>query len=264
MTSSQILTSDMHHALSNREMRLLYQPKYDVQTHEIRSAEALLRWDHPAYGVLPPEAFIRIAERNGMIIDIGDWVINEACRQMGEWRTHGIAEFGIAVNVSVRQLAGDHLFSVVCDAIRRHGIEPGLLTIELTETSAMHDFAASIEILQKLVGLGVRISIDDFGTGYSSLMYLKRLPAAELKIDRGFMVDVPNEGSTIVAAIVALGRALKMQVVAEGVETHAQQAFLSRLGCHAMQGFLFGKPVAPDALMQIRRNFAVNGVYPDR
>lgn len=255
MKRSEALSSDLQSALSNHEMQLLYQPKYNVRDHKINSAEALLRWIHPTYGTLLPDTFIRLAERNGMIVAIGDWVIEEACRQMLAWQAMGISRFGIAVNVSVRQLRGDHLFSVVCNAIRRYRIEPSLLTLELTETSAMHDFSQSLPILQKLVRLGVRISIDDFGTGYSSLMYLKQLPAAELKIDRGFMVDVQNEGGTIVAAIVALGRALNMQVVAEGVETSDQQAFLSRLGCHSMQGYLFGKPVLPDNLMQIRDDF---------
>ena len=186
------------------------------------------------------------AEKTGLILSIGDWVINETCRQMREWIDAGQSHWTIAVNISALQFAHASLVETVRGALAaRHNVPPSCLTLEVTESTAMRDAEASLAVLKRLSGLGVTISIDDFGTGYSSLLYLKRLPATELKIDRGFVnqLENDNEDAAIVSAIVALAQQLNLRIVAEGVETTAQQKFLTGLGCDSLQGFLLGKPM---------------------
>jgi EAL domain-containing protein (putative c-di-GMP-specific phosphodiesterase class I) len=230
----------------------VYQPKFDARTEQVIGAEALLRWEHSTRGLIAPDQFIPLAEKTGLILPIGDWVLDEACRQMREWQNRGHAHWTIAVNLSALQFGHAGLIQTVRAALERHGLEPCYLTLEITESSAMSDVEASLMILQQLHALGVKISIDDFGTGYSSLLYLKRLPASELKIDYGFVRDLPHstEDAAIVSAIVALGHALKLKIVAEGVETMAQQAFLTHLGCDALQGFLLGRPMRADQFIE--------------
>ena len=224
---------------------LHYQPKYEAPAGPIIGAEALLRWNHPTRGLVGPDLFIPTAEKTGLILSIGDWVINEACRQMREWIDAGQSHWTIAVNISALQFAHASLVETVRGALARHNVPPSCLTLEVTESTAMRDAEASLAVLKRLSGLGVTISIDDFGTGYSSLLYLKRLPATELKIDRGFVnqLENDNEDAAIVSAIVALAQQLNLRIVAEGVETTAQQKFLTGLGCDSLQGFLLGKPM---------------------
>jgi len=207
-------------------------------------AEALLRWEHPQQGLLMPDAFIDLAEKTGLIISIGEWVLNEACRQMRLWSDQGYSHWRMAVNLSALQFCHKGLVDSVASALARHQLPANSLTLEITETTAMSDADASMNVLQQLSQMGVDLSIDDFGTGYSSLMYLKRLPANELKIDRGFVRDLEHDSddAAIVSAIVALGQALGLRIVAEGVETDTQQSFLTTLGCDALQGFLLGHP----------------------
>ncbi|WP_432732449.1 EAL domain-containing protein [Jeongeupia wiesaeckerbachi] len=239
------LMHDLRLALGRNELALHYQPKFDAISGRVTGAEALLRWHHPRHGMISPDAFLAHAERSGLVLQIGDWVLDEACRQMREWHDQGHADWSIAVNLSALQFAHASLPATVEATLLRHALAPSRLTLEITETTAMRDAEASLVILQQLAAAGVNISIDDFGTGYSSLLYLKRLPANELKIDRGFVNELAHDSddAAIVSAIVALGQTLNLNIVAEGVETPAQRAFLTRLGCDSLQGFLLGRPV---------------------
>lgn len=245
------LVQDLRLAVAAGQFRLHYQPKFDAKQCQPIGAEALLRWEHPQHGLLGPDRFISLAEKTGLIISIGDWVLDEACRQMRLWLDEGIEGWRIAVNLSAIQFCHAGLLDSVARALERHALPANCLTLEITETTAMSDVEVSLTVLQQLSDMGVDLSIDDFGTGYSSLMYLKRLPANELKIDRGFVRELEDEGedAAIVSAIVALGRALGLRIVAEGVETSSQQAFLTRLGCDALQGYLLGRPVPAEQLL---------------
>ncbi|MGL5998492.1 MAG: putative bifunctional diguanylate cyclase/phosphodiesterase [Pseudomonas proteolytica] len=245
------LLQDLRNAVDQQQLRLHYQPKFDALSGRAVGAEALLRWEHPQHGLLLPDKFIELAEKTGVIIAIGDWVLNEACRQMQVWFAQGYRDWRIAVNLSALQFCHAGLVTSVANALQRHQLPANSLTLEITETTAMSDADASMTVLQKLSEMGVDLSIDDFGTGYSSLMYLKRLPANELKIDRGFVRDLEHDSddAAIVSAIVALGQALGLRIVAEGVETDMQQDFLTRLGCDSLQGYHLGHPLPPDTFM---------------
>ncbi|MFF7064874.1 EAL domain-containing protein [Pseudomonas sp. NPDC008258] len=245
------LLQDLRQALEQRQFRLHYQPKFDAQACQPIGAEALLRWEHPQQGLLLPDRFIGLAEKTGLIIPIGEWVLDEACRQMRQWLDQGHQGWRMAVNLSAIQFCHAGLVDSVARALQQHGLPANCLTLEITETTAMHDADASLTVLQRLSDMGVDLSIDDFGTGYSSLMYLKRLPANELKIDRGFVRDLEQDSddAAIVSAIVALGQALGLRIVAEGVETGRQQDFLTRLGCDSLQGYLLGQPVPAEQFM---------------
>ena len=245
------LLQDLRQALEHNQFRLHYQPKFDASNGKPVGAEALLRWEHPQQGLLQPDDFIELAEKTGLIIPIGEWVLNEACRQMRIWFDQGYSHWRIAVNLSALQFCYSGLVDSVVSALERHQLPANSLTLEITETTAMSDADASMTVLQKLSHMGVDLSIDDFGTGYSSLMYLKRLPANELKIDRGFVRDLEHDSddAAIVSAIVALGQALGLRIVAEGVETDTQQSFLTTLGCDSLQGFLLGQPLPAEQFM---------------
>jgi diguanylate cyclase (GGDEF)-like protein len=245
------LLQDLRMALEQGQFRLHYQPKFDAQACAPIGAEALLRWEHPQHGLMLPDRFIGLAEKTGLIIPIGEWVLGEACRQMRQWVEQGHTDWRMAVNLSAIQFCHAGLVDSVARALRENHLPANRLTLEITETTAMHDADASLTVLQRLSDMGVDLSIDDFGTGYSSLMYLKRLPANELKIDRGFVRDLEQDSddAAIVSAIVALGQALGLRIVAEGVETNRQQDFLTRLGCDSLQGYLLGQPVPAEQFM---------------
>ena len=246
-----LLHKELQHALERGELALHYQPKYCARSGQVVGAEALLRWQHPEHGAVSPASFLPLAEKSRLIIPIGNWVIDEACRQMSAWRAAGHHDWSVAVNLSTIQLASPGLLEEVQGALARHRLEARHLTLEITESTAMQKAEESLAILNRLAELGLGISIDDFGTGYSSLMYLKRLPANELKIDRGFVRDLEHDSddAAIVSAIVALGQALGLRIVAEGVETDVQQHFLTRLGCDSLQGYLLGHPLPADSFM---------------
>ncbi|NHX01609.1 putative bifunctional diguanylate cyclase/phosphodiesterase [Pseudomonas koreensis] len=246
------LLQDLRAALEHSQFSLYFQPKFDAASGRPVGAEALLRWQHPTQGMLLPDKFIDLAEKTGLIIAIGEWVLNEACRQMREWYVLGYTDWRIAVNLSALQFCHAGLVQSVARALATHHLPANSLTLEITETTAMSDADASMKVLQELSDMGVDLSIDDFGTGYSSLMYLKRLPANELKIDRGFVRDLERDSddAAIVSAIVALGQALGLRIVAEGVETGVQQDFLTQLGCDSLQGYLLGHPMPADRFMQ--------------
>jgi diguanylate cyclase (GGDEF)-like protein len=243
------LVEKLKFALLNGEFYLNYQPKFDANSGSIVGIEALIRWNNPEHGLIGPDKFIPIAEKNGLIIKIGDWVLDEACKQLKHWNDCGCAGFTMSVNISVGQFRNSAIVNAVRSAIIKHNIDPKYLVLEVTETIAMSDLEEGTNILNQLVALGVSISIDDFGAGYSSLMYLKRLPAVELKIDRGFITNLNTvEDAAIVDSIISLGKSLNLKVVAEGVETEGQYSFLKEKGCDLLQGFLLGKPMPADLI----------------
>ena len=244
------LMQDLRSALERGEFYLLYQPKFDTVSGNMVGAEALLRWRHPVRGIVGPDQFIPLAEKSGLISAIGEWVLYESCRQMRVWYDLGHTDWKIAVNLSPLQFSHENLMIVVADTLAAWQLPAKCLTLEVTESTAMHNVKASLAILQSIADLGVDISIDDFGTGYSSLLYLKRLPASELKIDRGFINTLldGSDDAAIVSAIIALGHTLNLRIVAEGVETESQQDFLKKLGCDSLQGYLLGRPMPADQL----------------
>ena len=239
------LETDLRHAMERHELRLYYQPKYDVATETVIGAEGLLRWKHPQRGYVSPAEFIPLAEETGLIVEIGRRAIEEACGQLAEWIANGRDPGVIAVNVSVQQFREKSFVDHVRATLSRFGISASQLKIEVTESLLMTEQEQAAKLLGELRALGLHLSIDDFGTGYSSLSYLRTLPIDELKIDRSFLVDVDSstDSAAIVRAILALAHSLDMTVVAEGVETLEQLAFLRAHGCDACQGFLFSKAV---------------------
>jgi diguanylate cyclase (GGDEF)-like protein/PAS domain S-box-containing protein len=238
------LESDLRHALAQDELVIHYQPVLDLATGRVQAMEALLRWQHPKLGLLPPEEFISLAEVTGLIIPFGLWVLRTACAQTREWQEAGHAELGVAVNLSARQFQHPDLVAQIRRALEETKLQPAFLELEITESSAMHGEAAG-HTLRALKALGVRIAIDDFGTGYSSLRYLRRFPIDTLKIDRSFIADITRDpdDAAIATAVIALAHTLKLRVVAEGVEIDDQVAFLSARRCDHAQGFLFGAPL---------------------
>jgi len=257
MTSSAIeqleTLGELHRALEQNEFRLFYQPQYDLASGRIVGVEALLRWLHPHRGLVPPGDFIGLAERSALIVPIGKWVLHEACRQARRWLDEGF-EFGrVSVNVSARQCFTDHFLSDLTTILSETALPAEYLQLELLESMAMNTREEIGILLRELATRGISLAIDDFGTGYSSLVYLKDLPVDTLKIDRSFLADC-GSGSTddaIVRAIVAMGRALGLDVVMEGVETAKQLAFLQEIGCHQGQGFLFARPQPAEQLVGI-------------
>ncbi|HIV72140.1 MAG TPA: bifunctional diguanylate cyclase/phosphodiesterase [Candidatus Aquabacterium excrementipullorum] len=240
------LQRDLRQSLDQggKGLELYYQPKIHAQSRQTAAVEALIRWHHPTRGTVSPAQFIPVAERFGLIGALGDWVINDAFRQMRQWQKEGL-RMRVAVNLSMHQLRQNDLVERVAKALREHKIEPDLVTFEVTESAAMEDTQTSLRMFDQLAALGVRLSIDDFGTGYSSLSYLRKLPARQLKIDRSFINDLKPEGDAraIVNAVVQLAHALGLHVVAEGVETAEQERILMEIGCDALQGFRYAKPM---------------------
>ena len=249
------IESGLRRALVQGEFELHYQPKVEVSSGRIDSAEALIRWHHPKRGLTAPSGFIPIAEETGLIVPIGEWVLFEACRQARAWQTSGMQPLRIAVNLSAQQFKQKSLVTTVREALAAAGLDPGYLELELTESAVMHDAESSIQVLRQLSDLGVRISVDDFGTGYSSLSYLRRLPLDKLKIDRSFIREVAasRDDAEIVRAIVSLAHSLHLKVIAEGVETAEQLAFLRGLGCDQYQGFHCSPPVPADEFEHMMR-----------
>jgi diguanylate cyclase (GGDEF)-like protein/PAS domain S-box-containing protein len=243
------LERDLHRALERGEFHLQYQPVVDAPSGTVTGVEALLRWQHPERGLVSPATFIPIAEQSGLIVPIGAWVLEEACRQGREWSERGL-RLEVAVNVSGVQFRDGGVTSAVSLALQRSGFDPKLLVVEATETIMMKDHQATAAVLQQLRRLGVSVAIDDFGTGYSSLAYLKRLPLDTLKIDASFVrdLDAGNGDHAIVSAIIAMARNLGLRTLAEGVETERQAELLVALGCARMQGYHFSRPVPPQEI----------------
>lgn len=243
------MAEELRHAVERGQLELHYQPKVHASSEEMAGAEALLRWRHPIRGMISPTVFIPLAEQFGLIQEIGDWVIQEACRQIGAWCKEGYS-IRVAINVSPWQLRDAGLAERIESHLRHHRVDPTLLTCEVTESAAMDDAEASVAHFEKLQQAGVSISIDDFGTGYSSLSYLRKLPVRQVKIDRSFVIDLCTsvDARAVVSGIIQLAHALRLEVVAEGVETAEQKVLLCELGCDKLQGYLFGKPMTPAAL----------------
>ncbi|HEX6696727.1 MAG TPA: EAL domain-containing protein [Solirubrobacteraceae bacterium] len=245
------LESGLRHALEDGELRLVYQPLVTLDDGRLNGVEALLRWDHPIFGVIAPLRFISLAERNGLIIPIGAWVLREACGQLAEW---GDDALGVSVNVSARQLGSTDLVDVVRAALEESGIEPGRLCLEITETAMMADPATMGETLSALKALGVRLAVDDFGVGHASLRQLRALlPVDTLKIDKSFVDGITDDAddAAIVEGVVRLAHSLGLQAVAEGVETAEQLAMLRSFSCQTGQGYYFARPAEPDAIARM-------------
>lgn len=243
-----VLESKLREAVDEGRLHLVYQPKCNLESGEIIGMEALLRWEDPTLGFIPPDEFIPLAEEIGCISKIGRWVLHEATRQNKEWQDDGLKPIPVAVNVSSRQFSDTDLLAVVTQTLEETGLEPRYLEIEITESTMLQDEDATTQVLQQIRQLGIHVSLDDFGTGYSSLSYLRRLPLDTLKIDRSFVMDLPEDpdANGIVEAIIAMAHVLKLLVIAEGVETLEQKEFLRSIKCDEMQGHLFSKPVPPD------------------
>ena len=247
------LEADLRGAIAREELRLHFQPKVDATRGAIVGAEALVRWQHPERGMIPPGEFIGLAEETGLIMPLTDWVLERACRDLREWSNAGLPDIPLSVNLAASCLTGATLVSKLDALMQRFGLQPERLILEMTESILMRDVESGIPLLQTLRDRGYGLSLDDFGTGYSSLSYLKRLPLDELKVDRAFVTDAASGGrdGALAATIIALGRELGLHVVAEGVETREQSAFLLRRGCNVQQGYLFSRPVAAAAFERL-------------
>ncbi|MGE8502721.1 diguanylate cyclase/phosphodiesterase [Ectopseudomonas oleovorans] len=239
------LEKDLRDALAQNQLHLVYQPQVDYRDHRVVGVEALLRWQHPQHGFVPPDLFIPLAEQNGTIIPIGEWILDQTCRQLREWHDQGFTDLRMAINLSTVQLHHSELPRVVNNLMQVYRLPPKSLELEVTETGLMEDISTAAQHLLSLRRSGALIAIDDFGTGYSSLSYLKSLPLDKIKIDKSFVQDLleDEDDATIVRAIIQLGKSLGMQVIAEGVETAEQEAYIIAQGCHEGQGYLYSKPL---------------------
>jgi diguanylate cyclase (GGDEF)-like protein len=239
------LEKDLRDALARNQFFLVYQPQISYRDHRVVGVEALIRWQHPEHGLVPPDLFIPLAEQNGTIIAIGEWVLDQSCKQLRDWHDQGFADLRMAVNLSTVQLHHAELPRVVNNLLQMYRLPPRSLELEVTETGLMEDISTAAQHLLSLRRSGALIAIDDFGTGYSSLSYLKSLPLDKIKIDKSFVQDLldDDDDATIVRAIIQLGKSLGMQVIAEGVETAEQEAYIISEGCHEGQGYLYSKPL---------------------
>jgi EAL domain-containing protein (putative c-di-GMP-specific phosphodiesterase class I) len=248
-----LLESHLARALERKEFALQYQPKVDIRTGEVRGAEALLRWWNLELGTVSPAHFIPVAEDTGLIVPIGKWVMKTACEQNMAWQRRGLRRIVMSVNLSPRQFKDPMLLDDIAEVLQRTGMAPELLELEITESMIMHNLDQAAQKAAAIKALGVRLAIDDFGTGYSSLSQLKRFPIDTLKVDRSFIrdVEISEDDRVITQAIISLAKALDVSVVAEGVETEAQLAFLRDHACDEMQGYYFSKPCHPDAFAEL-------------
>jgi EAL domain-containing protein (putative c-di-GMP-specific phosphodiesterase class I) len=258
------LETALHQALERHEFVLHYQPQLDLRTQTVTAMEALIRWDRGGKNVLRPAEFISVAEDTRLILPIGEWSIEEACRQGALWHSEG-TPLRVAVNVSPKMFAQPNVVSMIRGAVERSGFDPQFLEIEITESTAMQNPDLTADILLDLKNMGMSIAIDDFGVGHSSLNYLKRFPIDTLKIDQSFVQDIHRGGSdgAIISAVIAMGKALNIRVIAEGVETPEQLQFLKEHGCYEFQGYLFSRPLAASALTDLIQT-AAPGAYTSR
>ena len=247
------LDTGIHKALDNKEFSLVYQPQVNLRSGEIIGIEALLRWNHPELGLVLPSEFIAFAEESGLIVDIGDWVIKSACKELSRWRNAGLPKVRVSINISARQLMEKDVVAKIIGTLKKHDVPGSSIELEITENAIMDDMDSVIRKLQELSNYGITIAIDDFGTGYSSLSYLHKLPIQTLKIDRTFLKEnhINKGDNTIINTIVAMAKALNLNVIAEGVETQRQLEYLREIDCNEAQGFLFGKPLPPDLISQL-------------
>ncbi len=259
------LTSDLRAALERGEFELYYQPKVDASSLQITAAEALVRWHHPTRGMVGPGVFIPIAEQSGLIQQLGDWVIEDACRQASKWRDMGL-RMRVAINLSVIQIRNENIVTQIVGLLKKYKVDASQITCEITESVAMGDAESTQKTFEAMGRAGLHLSIDDFGTGYSSLSYLRRLPAEEVKIDRSFVMDLEQseDARAVADAVVKLAHALGKKVVAEGVETQRQAKILIDLGCNQLQGYLYGKPMPASELTAWAMNNGADRTVPFR
>ena len=245
-----LLELGLHHAIVQQQIYLEYQPVFDLANERLIGTEALIRWNHPDFGLIRPDEFIPLADETGVIITLGEWVLRQACLQTKAWHDAGYSHMGIAINVSAIQFRQDHIIERLLPIIRETGLSPESVEVEITETVAMQDAESKIQTLRGFKNDGVRIAIDDFGTGYSSLSYLRKFPIDILKIDKSFVRDIETDpdDASIVRVINALGHALRLEMQAEGVENSAQLRFLQNQGCQRAQGYFFSMPRIPEAI----------------
>lgn len=257
-----VLANHLYQALNRDQFLLYYQPQLDLKTRQIVAIEALIRWQHPEFGLMSPNQFIPLAEETGLIGTIGEWVLQAACTQNRAWQLAGLPPIRIAVNLSARQFQQKSLLKTIARVLSETGLEPSCLEVEITESIAMYDVNFTISVLQELQDMGVSIAMDDFGTGYSSLATLRRFPLHTLKVDREFVHDITTDekDAAIIKSVVALGHGLELNVIAEGVETWEQLNFLHAVKCDGMQGFLFSQPLPADAVVQFYRQHSALGV----
>ena len=244
-TTVAVTKDDLRRALRKEEFVVHYQPQVDIMNGRIVAAEALVRWEMPGVGLVPPLEFIPLAEQTGFIVPIGEWVLRAACEQAKLWEKASLPPLVMAVNLSARQFQQQDLAAQIADALKKTGLSPNQLDLEITESHAMQDADFTLSVFHDLQAMGVRISIDDFGTGYSSLGFLKQFPINTLKIDRSFVKDLARDAKdeAIVSAVIVLAHRLNLEVVAEGVETVAELEILRKHQCNRMQGFFFSKPL---------------------
>lgn len=245
LTDKIELQSELRRAIENEEFVLFYQAQMDISKKKIIGFEALIRWNHPVRGLLHPVDFIYLAEESGLIIPIGRWALNSACKQLREWSDMGFTDITMAVNVSARQFKDENFVQMIYEIIKETGIDPKRLELEITETIALEDLEYTIEVIKELNKIGVRFSLDDFGTGYSAMSYLKRLPISNVKIDKSFLDTVLEDANDqkIIQAIINLAYNLDLQVIAEGVEQLEHEKLLQKLNCNMAQGYLYSRPV---------------------
>jgi diguanylate cyclase (GGDEF)-like protein/PAS domain S-box-containing protein len=252
-----VLQNDLRKAISRGELSLHYQPRVDAETRRIKSAEALLRWNHPNWGYIPPNEFIPIAEEMGIIIEIGEWALKKVCEQLGEWQASGLPTIQVAVNFSAQQFLQKDLMDTIISSLQESNISPEWLEIEITETTLLQDGEGMTQLLRQIRNMGITVSIDDFGLGYSSLNYLRKYPMDKLKIDKSFIQEISSKrprAIALVASIISLAQSLNMTVIAEGVETDEQLQALKLQDCQLIQGFYFSPPVPPDQFELMLRN----------
>jgi predicted signal transduction protein with EAL and GGDEF domain len=256
-----VLENELHHALHRGEFVVHYQPQVNTTTGEITGMEALVRWQHPKFGLVTPAKFIPLAEETGLIVPIGEWVLKTACAQNKAWQDAGLPPLRVAVNLSARQFQQPFLLNVVSQTLQQTGLAPKFLELEITETIAMQDVDLTRTILTKLYQMGINLSIDDFGTGYSSLGYLKQFPLHSLKIDKSFVRDVATDpqNAGIINAIMTLGRGFNLRVIAEGVETEAEKDWLRSFQCEEMQGYLSSPPLPAPEATKLLQNHTMSG-----
>jgi EAL domain-containing protein (putative c-di-GMP-specific phosphodiesterase class I) len=249
------IESDLRAAIDRNELFLLYQPQVNIRTSKITGVEALLRWQHPQFGLVPPNKFIGVAEASGLIVPIGQWVLRTACLQAKQWQDEGLLAVPVAVNVSAVQFRQKGFAEMIREVLEETGLDAHYLELELTESLLLNNADVMFSILEELRTMGVKLAIDDFGTGYSSLSYLRQFQVNRLKIDRSFVRDVAvnRDDAAITTAIIGMAKALNLEVLAEGVENEAQLTFLRAQHCNEIQGFYFSKPVAVSKIAELLR-----------
>ena len=246
------LENDLRHALERNQFVAYYQPQVNLRSGQVVGFECLIRWLHPVRGLISPVDFIPLAEETGLITQLGDWMLNTACHQLKTWKEHGLPPVRLAINISPRQIEQTQFVERIHAALNQHGLHSSLLEVEITENLIMKDVEHTVEKLKQLSAGGIKIAIDDFGTGYSSLTYLKKFPIHTIKIDQSFIADIERDGDTsIVTAIIAMAKGLKLNLIAEGVETENQLAFLRSMECDEMQGYLFSEPLSAQAATEL-------------